>query len=58
MDKNIILLALNLTLFILNQWTQNRTLRIQNDIIKRDQDFILETTKIVSRAVEEERSEE
>lgn len=58
MDKNIILLALNLTLFILNQWTQNRTLRIQADIIKRDQDFILETTKLISRAVELEKDEE
>ena len=58
MDKNIILLALNLTLFILNQWTQNRTLRIQADIIKRDQDFVFETAKIISKAVQEEKSEE
>lgn len=58
MDKNIILLALNLTLFILNLWTQNRTLRIQADIIKRDQDFVFETAKIIGRAVQEEKSEE
>ena len=58
MDKNIILLALNLALFILNLWTQNRTLQIQNDIIKRDQDFVLETTKLISRAVELEKDEE
>lgn len=58
MDKNIILLALNLTLFILNLWTQNRTLRIQADIIKRDQDFVFETAQIISRAVQEEKSEE
>ena len=58
MDKNILLLALNLTLFILNLWTQNRTLRIQADIIKRDQDFVFETAKIISRAVQEEKSEE
>lgn len=58
MDKNIILSALNLALFILNQCMANRTIRMQNDIIKRDQDFILETTKIVSRAFEIEKSEE
>ncbi len=48
MDKLIILSALNLTLFILNLWTMNRTLRIQGDIIKRDSEFILETTRIVT----------
>lgn len=58
MDKNIILLALNLVLFILNLWTQNRTLQIQNDIIKRDQDFVLETTKLMSRVVGLEKDEE
>ena len=58
MDKNIILLALNLALFILNLWTQNRTLRIQADIIKLDQDFVFETAKIIGRAVQEEKSEE
>ena len=58
MDNNIILAALNLALFILNLWTYNRTLQIQNDIIKRDQDFILETTKLMSRVVELEKDEE
>ena len=58
MDNNIILAALNLALFILNLWTQNRALQIMNDIIKRDQDFILETTKIINRAVELEKGEE
>ena len=58
MDKNIILMALNLAMFIINHWVLSGTLTMQNGIIKRDQDFILETTKIVSRAVEIEKSEE
>lgn len=58
MDKNIILTALNLALFILNLWTQNRTLQIQNDIIKRDQDFIQETARMINSRTAEKKSEE
>lgn len=58
MDKNTILLALNLAMFIINLWTQQRTLELQDQIIKRDQDFIQETARIINRRTEEKKSEE
>ena len=58
MDKNIILLALNLVMFVINLWTQQRTFELQDQIIKRDQDFIQETTRIINSRSEEKKSEE
>ena len=58
MDKNIILLALNLALFILNLWMINRTLVVLNDTIKRDEDLITEIAKVMGEAMMNERSEE
>ena len=58
MDKNIILTALNLAMFIINHWAMSRTIKTQNDIIKRDEDLIADITKTVSAAVMKEKSEE
>lgn len=58
MDNNIILTALNLVLFILNLWTQHSTLEFQDQIIKRDRDFIQETARIINSRIEEKKSEE
>lgn len=58
MDKNIILLALNLVMLVINLWTQHRTLEFQDQIIKRDQDFIQETARIINSRIEEKKSEE
>ena len=58
MYNNIILSAINLALFILNLWAMNRTLVVLDNTIKRDEDLIVEITKIVSEAVMNERSEE
>ena len=58
MDNNATLLMFNLVMLVINLWTHHRILEFQDQIIKRYRDFILETTKIVSRAVEIEKSEE
>ena len=58
MDKNIILLALNLAMFIINHLAMSRTIKMQNDIIKRDEDLISDITKTVSGAVMKEKGEE
>lgn len=58
MVDNIILQGINLALFILNLWAMNRTLVVLDNTIKRDEDLIVEITKIVSEAVMNERSEE
>lgn len=58
MDKNIILLVLNLAMFIINHWAMSRTIKMQNDIIKWDEDLIADIAKTVSAAVMDEKSEE
>ena len=58
MVDNIILQGINLALFILNLWAMNRMLVVLDNTIKRDEDLIVEITKIVSEAVMNERSEE
>ena len=58
MDNIIILSAINLALFILNLWAMNRTLVVLNKTIKRDEDLIVDITKIASEALMNERSEE
>ena len=58
MDNNVILLAFNLVMLAINLWTQHRTLEFQDQIIKREQDFIQETAMIINSRIEEKKSEE
>ena len=58
MDNNAILLMFNLVMLVINLWTQHRTLEFQDQIIKRDQDFIQETARIINSRTEEKKSEE
>lgn len=58
MNNNAILLMLNLVMLVINLWTQHSTLEFQDQIIKRDQDFIQETARIINSRIEEKKSEE
>ena len=58
MDNNAILLMFNLVMLVINLWMQHRTLEFQDQIIKRDQDFIQETARIINSRIEEKKSEE
>ena len=58
MNNNAILLMFNLVMIVINLWTQHRTLEFQDQIIKRHQDFIQETARIISSTTAEKKSEE
>lgn len=58
MDNYVILLVFNLVMLVINLWTNYRTLEFQDQIIKRDQDFIQETARIINSRTEEKKSEE
>ena len=58
MNNNVILLALNLVMLVINLWTQHSMIEFQDRLIRRDQDFIQETARIINSRIEEKRSEE